>query len=340
MAGDQEVTMSLKKTAFVTGGTGFVGLNLVEELSRSGWDVTALHRPNSELAHLQKYPVRLVEGEIEDMASLGHAFPKDVDAVFHVAGDTSMWSGNRQRQWRTNVDGTRNMVEAALAKGAQKFIHTSTSGVFGLPSDPFDETALKLGKGGFHYQHSKAMAEEEVSKAVAKGLDAVILNPANIIGRYDWNSWSQFIRKAANRQLPLIPPGSACFCDVGAVVKAHITAVDKGRIGQNYLLGGDRASYREIVEIVGRLLGRPINTRVGRPFGFRLGGRALDRLSSLTRKEPMITAETGAFLSSNIICRSDKAMRELDYRPASVESMVKDCIDWMIAEKRLDLTVA
>ncbi len=259
---------------------------------------------------------------------------------FHVAGDTSMWSGRRERQWRTNVDGTRNMVAAALAKRAKKFVHTSTSGVFGLPSEPFDETAVKVGKNGFHYQHSKAMREQEVSKAVDQGLDAVILNPANIIGRYDWNSWSQFIRRAANRQLPLIPPGSACFCDVGAVVKAHVAAVDKGRTGQNYLLGGDRASYREIVEIVGKLLGRPTNRVVGNPIGFRLGGRVLDRLSSLTGKEPMITAETGAFLSSNIICRSDKAIRELDYRPASVENMVKECIDWMIAENRLGPTVA
>lgn len=331
--------MRQMKTAFVTGGTGFVGLNLVEHLAQSGWYVTALHRPNSNVTQLEKYSVRLVEGQIEDKTALWHAFPEDVDAVFHVAGDTSMWSGHSQRQWRTNVDGTRNMVEAALAKRAKKFIHTSTSGVFGLPESAFDETALKVGKGGFHYQYSKAMAEEEVLKAVAKGLDAVMLNPANIIGRYDWNSWSQFIRRAANRQLPLIPPGSACFCDVGAVVRAHVAAVDKGRAGHNYLLGGDQASYREIVEIVGKLLGRPTNKLVANPVGFRIAGRMLNRISSLTGKEPMITSETGAFLSSNIICRSDKAMRELGYRSVSVESMVKDCIDWMIAENYLHPTV-
>lgn len=323
------------KTAFVTGGTGFIGLNLVEHLTASGWNVTALHRPNSTLTYLKKYPVRLVEGAIEDASSLERVMPDDLDAVFHVAGDTSMWAGHQKRQWRTNVDGTRNVVTAALAKRSKKFIHTSTSGVFGLPEQPFDETSPKLGKGSFNYQHSKAMAEEEVAKAVDQGLDAVILNPANVIGRYDWSSWSQFIRKAANRQLLLIPPGRACYCDVGAVVRAHISATEKGRTGHNYLLGGDQASYSEIVQMVGKLLGRPTNTRIGRPGGFRFAGRALDRLSQATRKEPMISRESAAFLSANIICQSDKARRELGYQPASIELMLKECIDWMIAEGRL-----
>ena len=320
------------KTAFVTGGTGFIGLNLVEHLTQSGWDVTALHRPDSRLTQLQKYPVRLVEGAIEDASSLERAMPEDLDAVFHVAGDTSQWSGHKQRQWRTNVEGTHNMVATALAKRSKKFIHTSSSGVYGIPTEPFDETAPKLGKGSFNYQHSKATAEEEVSKGIAQGLDAVLLNPANVIGRYDWSSWSQFIRRAANRQLLLIPPGSACYCDVGAVVRAHLAATEKGRTGHNYLLGGPQASYAEIVQMVGKLLGQPTNTWVGRPFGLRFAGRALDWLSLVTANEPMISPESAAFLSANIICRSDKAIRELDYRPTSIETMFKECIDWMIAE--------
>ncbi|SFV34095.1 NAD-dependent epimerase/dehydratase family protein [Hyphomicrobium facile] len=324
------------KTAFVTGGTGFIGLNLIEHLVQSGWTVTALHRPESRLTQLQKYSVSLVKGTIEDFASLERAMPEELDAVFHVAGDTSMWPGHLQRQWRTNVDGTRNVVTAALAKRTKKFIHTSTSGVYGLPKEPFDETAPKLGKGGFNYQHSKVMAEEEVSAGIARGLDAVILNPANVIGRYDWNSWSQFIRRAANRQLPLIPPGSHCYCDVGAVVRAHVTAVEKGRTGHNYILGGTSASYAEIVQMVGKMLGRPTNMWVGRPLGMRLAGRMLDGASVITRSEPMITRESAAYLSANIRCRSDKAVRELDYRPVSIELMLKECIDWMLAEKLID----
>src|SRR6476620_6336283 len=160
------------KTAFVTGGTGFIGLNLVEHLIQSGWDVIALHRPTSRLTELRKYPVRLVEGAVEDWASLDRAVPENVDAVFHVAGDVSLWSGHKQRQWRTNVEGTRNMVATALAKRSRKFVHTSSTAVYGIPAEPFDETSPKLGKYSFNYQRSKAAAEEEVAKGVAQGLDA------------------------------------------------------------------------------------------------------------------------------------------------------------------------
>ena len=281
------------KTAFVTGGTGFIGLNLVEHLTQSGWDVIALHRPTSRLTELRKYPVRLVEGAIEDGASLDRAVPENVDAVFHVAGDVSLWSGHRQRQWRTNVEGTRNMVAAALAKRAKKFVHTSTTSVYGMQPQPFDETAPKLGKDVLNYQRSKTAAEEEVARGIAEGLDAVMLNPANVIGRYDWSTWSQFIRLAANRKLFRIPPGRACYADVNAVVRAHVAAVDKGRTGENYLLGGSEASYAEIVQMVGRLLGQSTNTTVGRPVVLRTAGRVMERISAITGREPMITEEIG-----------------------------------------------
>jgi dihydroflavonol-4-reductase len=320
------------KIAFVTGGTGFIGLNLVEHLTQSGWDVVALHRPNSRLTHLQKYPVRLVEGAIEDAASLERAMPEDVDAVFHVAGDVSLWSGHKQRQWQTNVEGTRNMVATALARRSRKFVHTSSTAVYGIPPKPFDETSPKLGKDSFNYQHSKTAAEEEVAKGIAQGLDAVFLNPANVIGRYDWSTWSQFIRLAANRQLPRIPPGRACYADVRAVVRAHLAAAEMGRTGHNYILGGTEASYAEIVQMVGKLLGQPTDTGVGRPFVLRGAGRVSEWISMITGREPMISAESAAIVSANIICRSDKAVRELGYQPASLESMFRDCIDWMIAE--------
>jgi dihydroflavonol-4-reductase len=320
------------KTAFVTGGTGFIGLNLVEHLSRSGWDVIALHRPNSRLTQLQKYPVRLVQGEIEDAASLERAVPEDLDAVFHVAGDVSLWSGHRERQWRTNVEGTRNMVSTALAKRARKFIHTSTVSVYGMQTEPFDETATKLGRDSFNYQRSKTAAEDEVAKGIERGLDAVFLNPANVIGPHDWSTWSRFIRLAANRQLFRIPPGRACYADVGAVVRAHVAAVEKGRTGHNYLLGGPDASYAEIVRIVCELLGTPPNTAVGRPLVLSLAGRVSELMSRITGKEPRISEESAAMVSASIICRSDKAIRELGYQVAPVETMLRDCIDWMIAE--------
>ena len=225
-------------------------------------------------------------------------------------------------------------------QASKKFVHTSTTSVYGMQTEPFDETAPKLGKDSLNYQRSKTAAEDEVAHGIARGLDAVLLNPANVIGRYDWSTWSKFIRLAANRQLFRIPPGRACYADVDAVVRAHVAAVEKGRTGENYLLGGAEASYAEIVQMVGRLLGQPTNTAVGRPVVLRLAGRVLERISAITGTEPMISEESAAIVTANIVCRSDKAMRELGYRPAPVETMLKDCIDWMVAENLIGLRTA
>jgi dihydroflavonol-4-reductase len=323
------------RTAFVTGGTGFIGLNLIEHLSQSGWEVTALHRPRSRLTQIKKHPIRLVEGEIEDADSLARAMPENVDAVFHVAGDVSLWSGHRERQWRTNVEGTRNMVAAALKKRARKFVHTSTVSVYGMQTEPFDETAAKLGRDSFYYQRSKTAAEDEVAKGIDQGLDAVFLNPTNVIGRYDWSTWSRFIRLAANRQLFRIPPGRACYADVGAVVRAHAAAAEKGRTGHNYLLGGHDKSYAEIVRMVCEILGTPPNTAVGRAPVLRFAGRASEWMSRLTGKEPKISEESALLVNASIVVSSEKAIRELGYQVVPVETMLRDCIDWMIAENLL-----
>jgi nucleoside-diphosphate-sugar epimerase len=326
----------VSKKAFLTGGSGFIGSNLVELLVQSGWEVTALHRANSRLTHLQKYPVRLVEGTIEDASSLERAMPEEVDAVFHVAADVSLWSGHKERQWRTNVVGTRNMVAAALLKRSRRFVHTSSTAVYGTPSQPFDETFRKVGKSKFNYQFSKAMAEVEVTKGIEQGLDAVLLNPAHVIGRYDWGTWSTFIRLAAKRQLLRIPPGRACFADVGAVVQAHVAAVERGRTGHNYILGGPEASYAEIVELIGRLLDQRTNRGVGRGFVLRGAGHVSEWISMITGKEPRITRESAAMVCGSTLCQCSKAAHELGYRSAPLEAMFRDCIDWMRDENLID----
>ena len=131
-------SMAVMRTAFVTGATGFLGLNLAEHLTRLDWKVVALHRATSDLTYLGRFPVRLAEGALEDPASLARAIPEGVDVVFHTAADVTFWSRHRARQTRTNVDGTRNVVADALASGAKKLVHTSTTGVDGFARPPFD----------------------------------------------------------------------------------------------------------------------------------------------------------------------------------------------------------
>ena len=323
----------LARTAFVTGGTGFLGLNLIQQLTAAGWQVTALHRPSSDLTYLKRFPVTLAVGEVENTDSLAGAMPEGMDAVFHVAGDTSFWSGHRARQRRTNVEGTRNMAAAARRKGARRFVHTSTIAVYGTPPAAFDETAPHLGKASpIGYLHSKALAEEEVQKAVAEGLDAVILNPANIVGPYDLSNWSRLFRLVASDKLPGIPPGRAPFCHVTEVAAAHLAAFERGRTGENYILGGTEASYVEAFAVVGKLLGHPVPKKPIPAFAVALTGWLGELGSHWTHREPEVTLEMATLLSSAIVCRSDKAMRELGYQAVPLQAMFEDCYRWLVAE--------
>src|SRR5208282_2668921 len=133
------------RRAFVTGATGFLGLNIIAELTNQGWDVIALHRSNSDLTYLRHFPVHLVVGAVEDVASLERAMPESVDAVFHLAADVSLWARNNARQTLTNVEGTRCVVEVALKRGVKRFVHTSSSTIYGFAVAPFDESAPHQG---------------------------------------------------------------------------------------------------------------------------------------------------------------------------------------------------
>ncbi len=323
----------MARTAFVTGGTGFLGLNLIQHLTEQGWRVTVLHRPSSDLTYLRRFPVALAVGAIEEAASVERAIPDGLDAVFHVAGDVSFWSGHRARQSRTNVAGTRNVAAAARRRGARRFIHTSTIAVYGTPPGPFDEAAPQGGKASaIGYLHSKALAEEEVQTAISEGLDAVILNPANVVGPYDTANWSRLFRLVAEDRLPGVPPGRAPFCHVAEVAKAHLAAFERGRTGENYILAGTDASYLEAFAVVGRLLGRPVPKKPLPAFALALAGRLGEWGSHWTRREPDLTPEMATLLSSVITCHSDKAARELGYQSVPLQTMFTDCYEWLAAE--------
>jgi len=324
----------MTKTAFVTGATGFLGLNLVQQLVEDGWHVTALHRASSNLTYLSRLPVTLAVGAVEDPASLAAAVPAGVDAVFHVAGDVSFWRGHNKRQRLTNMYGTYLVLDVARQAGAKKFIHTSSIAAYGLPHGPFDETAPQAGLGSWiEYLNSKARAEQAVQMAVAAGLDAVIMNPANIVGPYDTAHWGQLFALIGEDKLPGIPPGRAPFCHVRDVARAHITAVTEGRTGENYILGGPIVTYAEAFAVVGSLLGHPVKARPLPAFVLKLAA-CLSELRALpTRTEPDLTREMAALLSANIQAQSGKAARELGYESPPLETMFRDCYDWLRAEK-------
>ncbi|MGE3161547.1 MAG: SDR family oxidoreductase [Burkholderiales bacterium] len=323
----------MPSTAFVTGATGFVGLNLVEALAARGWRVIAMHRAGSELKFLQRLPAERVAGDVTDAASVRRAMPQDVDAVFHVAGDTSLWSARDALQDRVNVDGTRNVVGAALERRARRFVHTSSISAYGLQRGRIDESTEQLGRvSPVNYHRSKFHAEEAVRAGLARGLDAVILNPGAIVGPYDTRNYARLVFMVAAGSLPGVPPGRLPFCHVREVAAAHVAACERGRRGENYLLGGADASFLELVQAIGAALGKPVPARATPAWVLRALG-ALDGLRHrLTGREPTLTPEIVLQVAREVSCDSAKAERELGYRAAPLGEMVADCVAWLGAE--------
>lgn len=322
------------RTAFVTGATGFLGLNLVDALLAEGWRVVALHRSASNVSRLRARGVSLAEGSLDDVGALERAIPVGCDAVFHVAGNVSMWSGHEAAQTRDNVDGTRNVAAAALAKSARRFIHTSTVAVWGRQAHvPFDETATKNGATSrMNYARSKLRGEDEVRAAIGRGLEAVILNPCHIVGRYDVNGWSKMISLIADGKLPAVPPGRGSFCDAGAVARAHVAAVTRGRTGEDYLLGGPGVTYAEVVSTIGELLGKEAPKRVVPRWVLGILAAIGGATSRWTRRPPTLTPEMMEGLAHVEVVDSSKAIRELGYETVSLRAMLEHALAWQIEE--------
>jgi dihydroflavonol-4-reductase len=327
----------MTKTAYVTGSNGFLGLNLVEQLNLQGWLVMALHRHTSDTGYLKRHPVEMVEGDINDPASLARTLPLGVDAVFHVAGSTSLWARKNAEQDRINIDGTHNMVEAALNAGAKRFVHTSSISAYGLQSGTINETAEQLGAiSPINYQRSKFAAEEEVRKGIARDLDAVILNPAGIIGRYDTGGYARMFRLVNAGKLPGVPPGSLSFCHAREVAKAHIAAAERGRTGERYLLGGADASFMALVKIIGELCGKPVPDKPTSAWVLKAAGMVGNWASLLTGKEPTLTPERASMVTRSLFCDCSKAMRELGYLAVPLRTMTEDCYEWLKQEGLLE----
>lgn len=322
-----------KRTAFVTGATGVLGLNLVERLLAAGWDVTALHRKTSDLRYLKRLDARMVVGSIEDRDSLLQVVPQNIDALFHTAADVSFWSKDAERQKKTNIEGVRNVVDACMQRGVKRLIHTSTMGVYGLRAAPFDETAEKLGRHSWiHYFQTKAMGEEIVREGIAKGLQAVILNPSNMTGPYDASNWGRIFMELAKRRRIYAPYGKASYCHAVEVAKAHIAAVDKGRVGENYLLGGAEGSYLRVFKLIASLVPNAKTPIWISRLNFRIYARVATAYATLKGTKPDVTIETARLFSGDQVIHSDKAEKELGYSPTGLEKMFEDCYRWHVAE--------
>lgn len=321
--------------AFVTGATGFLGRHVVEQLILQGWQVTALYRNSSKQYSCDAPQLNWQKGDITDIESLRAAMPPSVDAVFHLACDTQSWRLDRRQQFQTNVTGTENLCKVALEKRAIRFIHTSSIAVYGFHNGAVDENSEMRGmECPVRYFRSKFLAEEVVREYIQKGLDAVILNPTAIIGKYDNRSWVKLFDCIKEGQLPGIPPGQKSFCYAPEVALAHIQAFIHGRSGENYILSGPTTDFTEVFQILSGYMQHSHPMHKLPSWLVKLKGLVNTMGAYLTQKEPDISLQNAYVLCANVTAESEKAKRELQYQNhVTLDEMLGSSYEWWLSQQ-------
>jgi len=317
----------------VTGANGFVGAAVVRALLARGEQVRALVRGGSNTVNLDDLAVEIARGDITDRASLVGAFA-GCRTIFHVAADYRLWVPDRDAMYRTNVEGSVNVVEAAAEAGVERVVYTSSVAVLGINSDrsPANEqTPVSESDMVGPYKHSKFVAEKAVqARARELGIAVVTVNPSTPIGPGDFRPTptGRIIVDAAQGKMPAFVDTGLNVVHVDDVATGHLLARDLGRPGERYILGGADLSLKQILAIVAKHSGRrPPWVRLPRAavFPVALVGEIIARL---TGGEPVVTRDELRMARKHMYFSSGKAETELGYRWRPAERAIIDALAW------------
>jgi dihydroflavonol-4-reductase len=222
-------------------------------------------------------------------------------------------------------------MDACLSAGVRRVVHTSSCAAIGIaPNGIADEqTPFDALSRTFVYADSKRLAEEEVRRAVARGLDAVIVNPATVIGAGDvYVGSGSLVVEIARGRMPAVPPGGMCVADIDAVVQGHLAAAERGRTGERYILGGENLSHRRIAQVVAQVVGRRAPRLVVPSVMLRPAAAAVDTWNNVSRRPPLISGEQVRLSGVNFFFNSSKAMRELGYPLMPFRDAARKAFAW------------
>ena len=319
--------------ALVTGAAGFVGSAVVRTLLQAGYEVRALVRPTTRRTNLAGLNLDIVEGDICDAESMQRALA-DVRFLFHVAADYRLWAPDPEQIRRTNVDGTRIVMEAARRAQTERIVYTSSVATLALgPSgEAADETSpLQESAAVGAYKRSKVAAERVVEAMVASDrLPVVIVNPSTPIGPRDVRPTptGRIIVEAARGSMPGYVDTGLNLVHVDDVSAGHVAALRRGRIGERYILGGQNVPLADMLKEIARLVGRPPpRLRFPLPLIYPVA-LAAEAIAAVTRREPFVTLDGLRLARHRMFFTSAKAERELGYRARPYVEGLKDAIDW------------
>ncbi|HKV06448.1 MAG TPA: hopanoid-associated sugar epimerase [Candidatus Acidoferrales bacterium] len=322
-------------TTLVTGATGFLGSHVARQLVAAGHSVRVLVRRTSNLQALEGLAVERVEGDLRDLASLYRAV-KGARRVFHIAADYRLWSDNPREIYESNVEGTRRLLEVAAQARVERFVYTSTVATVAVPTIdatlPNEDTPATLDQMIGHYKRSKFQAEMQAIKAAASGVPVVVVNPTTPVGPGDWKPTptGRIILDFVNGKMPAYVDTGLNVVSVEDAAAGHLLASEKGRVGERYILGARNMTLEEILDALAVISGRPA-PRVRLPHAVALGAAYVDELiSRLTGREPHIPVEGVRMSRHRMFVQSDKAERELGYRPGNVEAALASAVRWYV----------
>ncbi|MDO8490654.1 MAG: NAD-dependent epimerase/dehydratase family protein [Dehalococcoidia bacterium] len=322
--------------ALVTGATGFIGSNLARELLRQGYQVKALVREDSDLRNIEGLDIQVAPGDLTQRASLDEALA-GCDVLFHVAASYSFWTPDPRAVYQTNVEGTRNILTAARAKGISKVVYTSTESTIGISKNErreAEELFADPKSVAGHYKKSKCMAERVALDMCNAGLPLVVVNPTTPIGPFDVKPTptGQLIVDFLNRRMPAYVNTGLNLVDVEDVARGHVLALEEGRIGERYILGSQNYTLKEILGMLERITGIPA-PRIRIPLWTALGAAYVDEFLSghVFRKRPRIpvaAVKTAGKFRHFPPAADSKAARELGFAPSPVDLALGKAVRW------------
>jgi len=319
-------------TTLVTGATGFVGSHVARQLVAAGEPVRVLVRRSSKLALLEGLPVEPFEGDLGDAVSLERAM-QGVRRVYHVAADYRLWTPEPAEIYESNVEGTRRLLAAAQRAGVERILYTSTVATIAVPRHgalPNEATQATLAEMIGHYKRSKFLAEQVAIDAARAGLPVVIVNPTAPVGPGDWKPTptGRIILDFLQGKMPAYVDTGLNVVAVEDVAAGHLLAAEKGRIGERYILGARNMTLKQILDALSAITGRPA-PRLRLPHGIALAaGYADEFYSRLAGREPRIPVEGVKMSRHKMFVESDKAARELGYKPGKVEAALERAVRW------------
>ena len=318
----------------VTGGTGFVGSAVVRELLRQGQEVRCLVRDPGRPGNLAGVDVEMVQGDITDPASLKSALA-GCSRVYHLAGLYAIFLRDPQVMYDVNVKGTRNVLQACLEAGVERVVQTSSHVALGAHGPmPADEGAVfNLGDTGDPYCSSKYQAQQVAQEYAGRGLPVVVVNPTMIAGAGDRGPTptGQIVLNVMKGAMPAYLDGTTNLVHVEDVAAAQVSAMERGRPGECYLLGGENLTMKALVDLVAATAGGKAPS-MRMPVGVAaVLGSGYEMLSRLTGKPPLTTAAWSKLGARHFVWDCGKAVRELGLRQRPARESVADAAEWFRA---------